>query len=141
VFFGGCGGDRTYASKALTAGKYLNVVRGCADDVGYSAESDGDDRAASTEEKSASGESKESTALVTTTGTSANTPAVSSVKLPKEEELDFDIDHGLQSLFASIERCHAFSSKSLLRILDSGHGLYGHLQSLRRFFLLGKTSL
>eukprot|EP00606_Chrysophyceae_sp_TOSAG23-5_P001503 GSChrysophyteH2.ASY1.ANO1.682.1 assembled CDS len=78
----------TIAPRVLTAGKYLNVVRGCIE--------------------------------------RGNTGDVAAVEK----------DGSATALIATVERAYEYSSRSLLHLLESGHKLRSHLQSLSRFFLL-----
>ena len=81
------------AGKALTAGKYLNVVRG----LGARARG---------------------------------------LELPPLPVIQMDLSGDQSKTFAAIESAYAFSSRALLQILEDSYGLYVHLRSLRRFFLL-----
>jgi gamma-tubulin complex component 2 len=86
------------AAKALTAGKYLNVVRGLGDQM-------------------------------------------KALTLPAVPQILFDLsgDHG--QLYAHIDSAYTYSSKVLLQILEDSYGVYIHLRSLRRFFLLENGTL
>lgn len=83
----------TMAGKALTAGKYLNVVRGLGDHS-------------------------------------------RGMELPPLPVIQMDLSGDQSKMFSTIEAAYAFSSRALLQILEDNYGLYVHLRSLRRFFLL-----
>jgi len=105
---------RTVAPRILTAGKYLNVVRGCI-------------------EKGNTG------ALGSNTldPAAARAGAVSlSSHLPQIQELSLDAEGSATALITIVEQSYIYSSRSLLRLLQYGHHLTTHLHSLSRFFLL-----
>ena len=98
---------KTIAPRVLTAGKYLNVVRGCIERGNT-----GDVAAVE----------KDGVGLLS--------------QLPKEVDIHLDVEGSATALIATVERAYVYSSRSLLHLLESGHKLRSHLQSLSRFFLL-----
>lgn len=99
---------RNHAEKALTAGKYLNVIRDCLTGITVHDTYDGDE----------------------------TLPVDESVfaAIP-ERELTFDID-GTTQLVGAIEFAYQNSSNNLLKLLEEKYNLSSHIRSLRRFFLL-----
>lgn len=89
---------KNIASRALTAGKYLNVVKGCLE-----------------------------------TGLDGG---LTSLQLPIKRELVLDSEGSAIALAEVVEEAYVYSSRALLRLLEEGHGLFTHLKSLSRFFLL-----
>lgn len=102
---------RDQAYKALIAGKYLNVVRGCLREI-YDSGKDSDHLNASGDHWT------------------------SELRLPPQRELSLDFSVGMNSLATVIHEAYNFSSRALLRLLQEGHGINHHFRSLRRFFLL-----
>jgi hypothetical protein len=166
---------RPLAAKALTAGKYLNVVRGCVGDKTGRPGSFSTSRASAKRvvlvTSTAADGGADSCAMRTGTGqvkTGArhggsderergddeqNTHRHSGsrdrergskvdddvlvIRLPPERRLHLEREgNDTHSLARAVEEAHAFSSRALLRLLEQQYGLSGHLQSLRRFFLL-----
>jgi Gamma tubulin complex component C-terminal len=131
---------RPLAQKALTAGKYLNVVRDCV----------GDSEKGRLGVTSGSGPSggKKKVILATTDADSLTASASTStnevdrddalvITLPKERPLRFDLEGGGgSSLALAIEEAYIFSSRALLRLLEEQYNLTAHLKSLSSFFLL-----
>lgn len=120
-----------HAQKALTAGKYLNVVRDCVGDyvVAASVASSAGPAAANASKgvlvsynKSLKGSNKEE--------------KFADLVLPKEQELILELERNDSTLTRAIEEAYQFSSQALLKLLESGYGLHSHFQSLGRFFLL-----
>jgi hypothetical protein len=98
-----------HAGKALTAGKYLNVIRDCMTGEGFISQ---DPHTHAIVFKS-SGEQS----------------------VLQKRELRYDLE-GSSSLVSAVEETYQFSSNTLLKILEEKYHLYSHLKSLRRFFLL-----
>jgi hypothetical protein len=157
---------RPLAQKALTAGKYLNVVRDC---VGQGERERswlggaGGSRSASRRKVLLVAASSSSTAADDTEGPSrgrgglsatakgeekAGTAATATsvgdvliITLPQERNLQFDLDGSSgsssgTSLARAIEEAYQFSSRALLSLLEEQYCLSAHLRSLSRFFLL-----
>lgn len=101
---------RPHVGRALTAGKYLNVVRGCLAAGGE----DGGVR-----------ESPEALFL----------PVVDDALRTECRRMRLDAD-GSSGVPRLIDAAYALSSRALLRLLEERHGLASHLATLRRFFLL-----
>jgi len=118
---------KSHATRALTAGKYLNVIRGCAagkkDNNASNVAGNGGSNIAGDD------------GLVSLSDSVALALA-EKVQLPKEAALHLDPVGDNTSLPRIIDSAYAFSSRALLKLLEEGHGLSGHLRSLRRFFLL-----
>jgi len=109
---------RTVAPRILTAGKYLNVVRGCI-------------------EKGNTGALGNTGNVAENANGSINTGGVSlSSHLPQIQELSLDAEGSATALITIVEQSYIYSSRSLLRLLQHGHHLTTHLHSLSRFFLL-----
>jgi hypothetical protein len=103
---------RAHAGKALTAGKYLNVIRDCMTGEGFiNQDPDTHDISFKTP-----GDTEAQTVL-------------------KKRDLRYDLD-GSSMLVNAVEEAYQFSSNTLLKILEEKYHLYSHLKSLRRFFLL-----
>ena len=145
---------RPLALKALTAGKYLNVVRDCVGD-GDKDRSWGADGAPASSRPGA----RRKVLLVPATSASAGEEGkeerlavagadVLVITLPHERALRFDLDGssagqgggvgggGGTSLARAIEDAYQFSSRALLSLLEEQYCLSAHLRSLSRFFLL-----
>ena len=101
-----------HAGKALTAGKYLNVIRDCMTGEGFI--------------------SQDPQTHAITFNSSEN---VDKQSVLNKRDLYYDLD-GSSSLVSAIEDAYQFSSNTLLKILEEKYHLYSHLKSLRRFFLL-----
>lgn len=110
---------KDHAEKALTAGKYLNVIRDCCPGVVI--------RPLDREDSEAVGDGKQ-VAVVFPTGDKTHASLI-------KRELHYDMD-GTTSLIDAIEEAYDFSSETLLRLCENKYSLYSHLKSLRRFFLL-----
>ena len=142
---------RPLAQKALTAGKYLNVVRDCVGD-GDKDRSWGANGAPASSRPGA----RRKVLLVPATSASAGAEGqeerlavagadVLVITLPHERALHFDLDGsnagqgtgtGGTSLARAIEDAYQFSSRALLSLLEEQYCLRAHLRSLSRFFLL-----
>ena len=105
----------THAGKALTAGKYLNVIRDCMTGEGFISQD------------------PVTHAIIFNSAVGGSHTREQSVL--KKRELSYDLD-GSSSLVTAVEEAYQFSSNTLLRILEEKYHLYSHLKSLRRFFLL-----
>ncbi len=114
---------RSHANKALTAGKYLHVVRGC--------------MAGST--NSSSNRYNNNFAAVDTSKYTNHTSSLNGAgvwRLPEEKELALSLELSDNQLAQEIEAAYLFSSRALLKLLEVNHKLSTHVRSLRRFFLL-----
>lgn len=102
---------RNVAHRILTAGKYLNVVKGCIEN----------------------GLNRKT--FVTPDGESRDGGIVD-LELPPQQDLVLDSEGSVNGLTSIVEAAYRYSSKALLRLLEEGHGMSSHLNSLSRFFLL-----
>lgn len=147
---------RPLANKALIAGKYLNVVRGCVGEGEVDREAGGTrlGNAASSSSVTHSGAvsrlTKKRVVLVSggegalgdigrrgVATTSNQEEGVLVITLPYERCLKFHLEgSGRNSLARAIEEAHTFSSRALLSLLEEQYNLSAHLRSLSRFFLL-----
>ena len=114
---------RAYASKALTAGKYLSVVLDCAGEMGAFGTSRNTSDADFTQH------------LLMSTMLNPTSGAGPSILLPKVRKLELSLEIADSSLSQAIQEAYLLSSRALLKILDA-RGLRSHMISLRRFFLL-----
>jgi gamma-tubulin complex component 2 len=112
-----------HAGKALTAGKYLNVIRDCMTGEGFISR-DPHTHAIIFKSSEEAGEHSQQASS-----------SSSSSSMLKKRELRYDLD-GSSSLVHAVEEAYQFSSNTLLKILEEKYHLYSHLKSLRRFFLL-----
>ena len=115
---------RSYATKALTAGKYLSVVLDCAGEistVGVVNSSNDADYA-----------HQQIRRLLDSADPTGTAPALI---LPTIRKLELSLEVADSSLSQAIHEAYLLSSRALLRILDA-RGLRSHMISLRRFFLL-----
>mmetsp|Transcript_6119 Transcript_6119/g.9233 ORF Transcript_6119/g.9233 Transcript_6119/m.9233 type:complete len:1075 (-) Transcript_6119:183-3407(-) len=109
-----------HAMKALTAGKYLNVIRDCCPGVVS--------QPIESEDGAEIPAGSPTALLIIPTGPEFTAQLC-------KRELTYDID-GSSSLVDAIDEAYQFSSSTLLKLLDEKYSLYSHFQSLRRFFLL-----
>eukprot|EP01038_Epipyxis_sp_PR26KG_P006038 gene6038-8313_t len=115
-----------FAFKALTAGKYLNVVRGC---MGTGLLNNNHRNMFKSPFMSSSKDNQHPNG--------AN--VIDNIKLLDEKELFLSLEQAGSSddvIGRAIEEAYQFSSRALLTLLENGHGLSSHLKSLSRFFLL-----
>lgn len=105
---------KRYATKALIAGKYLNVIREC---------------------KSGGLSTRYERRSLSHSSTRGAITA-DNIALPTKKKLTLDKDVTDTNLALAIDEAYQFSSQALLQLLEQGHGLSSQLQSLRRFFLL-----
>lgn len=125
---------RDQAQRALIAGKYLNVIRGCVDSLGDGEDTDKHYKH-STNSTVSSNRAREG-GRDDAFDHVINNDWVDQLELPQRRELKLDFNSGLSSINNAIEEAYALSSRALLKLLQEGHGLSIHLRSLRRFFLL-----
>jgi len=129
---------RSYALKALTAGKYLSVVLDCAGETGALGTSRNAADADFTQFQLSSqyaalteGQQGESTSQ----GVRFGPHASGGIVLPVVRKLQLSLEIADSSLSQAIHEAYLLSSRALLKILDT-RGLRSHMISLRRFFLL-----
>ena len=105
---------QSVAARILTAGKYLNVVRSCAGVAASAyAKQDGS-----------------STFIAIGSADQTDT------HLPQAQALELDADGSATSVIRIVNTAYLYSSRCLLRLLETGLHLSSHLRSLSRFFLL-----
>lgn len=97
---------RDLTHRSLVAGKYLNVIRECVENL-HSSKSESDDRS-----------------------------WLTTLQLPEYQDLRLDANSGVSSITKLVDQAYALSSRALLRLLQEGHNISSHFRSLRRFFLL-----
>lgn len=136
---------RGFALKALTAGKYLNVVRDCGG--GDLARALKNLHAKSVAAAAAAAAQKDATSRHFSRGGDRSggssdevlfgygTDDVAPIELPVMQRLELSLEAADGRLACAIDEAYQLSSRALLRVLES-RGLRSHLQSLRRFFLL-----
>ena len=112
---------KSHATKALIAGKYLNVIRGCA---------------AGKKEAGGIGAIGDGGIVTSIDGPSTQSDSVAlaladevQLQLPQERALSLN-PIGDNALPRIIDSAYTFSSRALLKLLEEGHGLSGHLRSL-----------
>lgn len=146
---------RNHAVRALTAGKYLSVVKDC---CGVVIVVKSDTTTTTSKKNNGNSISNYKTAVIYTvdnnnfsssnndtidnnnnnissSSSSNNTNTSSSLILPVQKKLHLSLEVTDNNLSQAIEEAYVLSSRALLKVLDS-KGLRTHLQSLRRFFLL-----
>ena len=117
---------RSYALKALTAGKYLSVVLDCAGDMGA---------LGTTRNQADADFTQHQLTLFGAAGNTAFGTALAGIVLPKVRKLQLSLEVADSALSQAIHEAYVLSSRALLKILDA-RGLRSHMVSLRRFFLL-----
>lgn len=121
---------KSHAHKALIAGKYLNVIRGCLASNNYGSTTTGGAK------KGAAGGADGSKYVTHSSSTALGPFTDAHWKLPEEKELPLSLEISDNALSTEIEDAYLFSSRALLKLLEVNHKLSVHVQSLRRFFLL-----
>lgn len=116
---------RSYAVKALTAGKYLSVVLDCAGEMG----------AFGTTRNSSDADFTQHQLMHAHDAPGGALSAAPSIVLPTMRKLALSLEIADSSLSRAIQDAYVLSSRALLKILDA-RGLRSHMISLRRFFLL-----
>ena len=102
---------RNVAHRILIAGKYLSVVKGCIE----------------------SGLNRRT--YVTPDGESHD-GGIIDLELPPQQDLLLDSEGSVNGLTNIVEAAYRYAAAALLRLLEEGHGMTSHLNSLSRFFLL-----
>jgi sarcosine oxidase delta subunit len=149
---------RDHANKALIAGKYLNVVRECVEELLESSNTAANTSSISNQllvnYQVINKEATESTASTTTAAATAEVGGGSETEqtrnslasvswirdlhLPSARKLSLDLHHSnssSSSLAEAIHDAYTFSSQALLQLLKQSYLIHEHLRSLRRFFL------
>ncbi len=130
---------RPFATRALVAGKYFNVLRDRETfsllsllGVAVVAELSGHDIS-----NSSSIENKSSSNNNTLQSSSVPAASVQGASMSSQQVLRLSLElSGDNALARAVDASYNFSSRALLQQLDGECGLHSHLKSLRRFFLL-----
>ena len=137
---------RAHAQKALTAGKYLNVVRDCgggdmamalrmlssSSPAQRSQQHSGQQQE---QEQEQQGADNQPVGAAGGKGGGDAEGEETPLELPEVRRLELGLELSDNRLAQSVEEAYVLSSRALLRLLES-RGLRSHLLSLRRFFLL-----
>jgi hypothetical protein len=126
----------TYHHRILICGKYLNVVRDC---VGESVlfmlgKTDQQQHPSSDQKMLTMTEH----VPIDNVATAATAGHLGKIALPIEKDLILDLTshYSSNNILSAIDDSYTISSQTLLSILMDKYGLYAHIQSLHKYFLL-----